>query len=117
MISKLPNECLQQIFRYIKDINSLYSIIQVDHTWCEIGQIWVINLLILLYMAKRKASIRWFKIDNKYAYFESLIIDRMENENGYHNLDNGLIVDQYYNITNKIEDIFTVFLRFDESKI
>ncbi|GES78805.1 hypothetical protein GLOIN_2v1669608 [Rhizophagus clarus] len=208
MVSKLPNECLQQIFRDIEDINTLYSIIQVDHTWCEngiiylwknpfrndvvnlknqikiipilltflkkgentlfdypslithlnldnlfnivsefsrlnnnlfktflvlmekddslsfifrnikfsewseLGQIWVINLLILVYIAKRKASIRWFKIDNNYAYFESL--DRMEIEDSYHHLDNGL--DQYYNITSKIEDIFKVFLRFDESK-
>ncbi|PKY16196.1 hypothetical protein RhiirB3_467196 [Rhizophagus irregularis] len=204
MISSLPNECLQQIFRDIKDINTLYSIIQVDHTWCEngiiylwknpfrndiniknqikiipillnflkkgkntlfdypclithlnldnlfkivsefskinnnlfksfillmekdeslslifhnikfsewseFGQIWVINLLILVYMAKRKASIRWFKIDNKYAYFENLIIDRMENENEYHHIDNGLTIDRYL-------DIFTVFLKFDESK-
>ncbi|CAB5382032.1 unnamed protein product [Rhizophagus irregularis] len=41
MISSLPNECLQQIFRDIKDINTLYSIIQVDHTWCENGIIYL----------------------------------------------------------------------------
>jgi hypothetical protein len=198
MISKLPNECLQQIFRDIEDINTLYSIIQVDHTWCEngiiylwknpfrndikiknqikiipillgflkkgentlfdypclithlnldnlikivtefskininlfksfivlmekdetlslifrnikfskwseFGQIWVINLLILVNMAKRKGSIRWFKIDK--------IIDRMENENGYNNLDNNELI-----IDHKMEDIFTIFLKFDESK-
>src|SRR5688572_5448493 len=194
MVSKLPNECLQQIFRSIKDINTLYSIIQVDHTWCENGiiylwknpfrndidlknqikiipilltflkkdestlfdypclithlnfdnlfrivsefsksnnhafknylnlmerdkllssifhnikysewskfeQIWIINLIILVYMAKRKASIRWFKLDNKCGR--------------YFHIDDEGIVDsnlQQYNVTGKIEDIFIVFL-------
>src|SRR5687768_4233971 len=35
MVSKLPNESLQRIFSYIEDTNTLYSIIQVNHTWCE----------------------------------------------------------------------------------
>src|SRR4051794_39573751 len=37
MVSKLPNESLQHIFSYIEDNNTLYSIIQVNHTWCENG--------------------------------------------------------------------------------
>jgi hypothetical protein len=37
MISNLPNESLQHIFSYIKDTNTLFSIIQVNHTWCENG--------------------------------------------------------------------------------
>ncbi|CAB4416971.1 unnamed protein product [Rhizophagus irregularis] len=37
MVSNLPNESLQHIFSYIKDTNTLYSIIQVNHTWCENG--------------------------------------------------------------------------------
>ncbi|RIA88813.1 hypothetical protein C1645_773886 [Glomus cerebriforme] len=37
MVSKLANETLQQIFSYIEDANVLYSIIQVNHNWCENG--------------------------------------------------------------------------------
>ncbi|GBB88623.1 hypothetical protein RclHR1_01520008 [Rhizophagus clarus] len=37
MVSNLPNESLQHIFSYIKDTNTLFSIIQVNHTWCENG--------------------------------------------------------------------------------
>jgi hypothetical protein len=37
MVSRLANETLQHIFSYIEDANVLYSIIQVNHNWCENG--------------------------------------------------------------------------------
>ncbi|POG77551.1 hypothetical protein GLOIN_2v1545434, partial [Rhizophagus irregularis DAOM 181602=DAOM 197198] len=35
MSSRLPNECYQQIFSNVQDTKTLFSIIQVNHTWCE----------------------------------------------------------------------------------
>src|SRR3954469_25393580 len=35
MASKLPNETLQQVFSYIEDTKSLYSIIRVNHAWSQ----------------------------------------------------------------------------------
>ncbi|GES78732.1 hypothetical protein GLOIN_2v1545325 [Rhizophagus clarus] len=37
MVSRLANETLQHIFSYIEDASVLYSIIQVNHNWCENG--------------------------------------------------------------------------------
>ncbi|RGB40927.1 hypothetical protein C1646_686567 [Rhizophagus diaphanus] len=37
MVSKLANETLQHIFSYIEDASVLYSIVQVNHNWCENG--------------------------------------------------------------------------------
>src|SRR5581483_3881875 len=39
MVSNLPNECLLEIFKYIEadDVKSLYSIILVNRTWCQLG--------------------------------------------------------------------------------
>src|SRR4051812_14131560 len=36
-ISKLPNECLQEIFSYIDRVNTLHSIILVNRKWCQNG--------------------------------------------------------------------------------
>ncbi|PKC01520.1 hypothetical protein RhiirA5_402792 [Rhizophagus irregularis] len=38
-ISKLPNECLQEIFSYIDRVKTLYSIILVNRKWCQNGVI------------------------------------------------------------------------------
>ncbi|CAI2191526.1 216_t:CDS:2 [Funneliformis geosporum] len=37
MAAKLPSETLQHIFNYINDTKTLYSIIQVNHDWCQNG--------------------------------------------------------------------------------
>jgi hypothetical protein len=36
-ISKLPNECLQEIFSYIDRVKTLHSIILVNRKWCQNG--------------------------------------------------------------------------------
>ena len=36
-ISKLPNECLQEIFSYIDRVKTLHSIILVNREWCQNG--------------------------------------------------------------------------------
>ncbi|GBC09397.1 hypothetical protein RclHR1_08820008 [Rhizophagus clarus] len=36
-ISKLPNECLQEIFSYIDRVKTLHSVILVNRKWCQNG--------------------------------------------------------------------------------
>ncbi|RGB40936.1 hypothetical protein C1646_811006 [Rhizophagus diaphanus] len=104
---------------------SIFSKLEYDK-WPGFGQIWVIILLILVNMARRRANIQWFKFDIRYNDIKGFL-----NNNGKENDDVeyfyvdderivGSNVEMRYNIVNKIENIITTFLNlddFNESKI
>ncbi|GBC38732.2 hypothetical protein GLOIN_2v1669608 [Rhizophagus irregularis DAOM 181602=DAOM 197198] len=158
MSSRLPNECYQQIFSNVQDTKTLFSIIQVNHTWITskfydnneneveyfmglmeqddtlpsifskleydkwpgFGQIWVIILLILVNMARRRANIQWFKFDIRYNDIKGFLSNNgKENDDvEYFYVDDerivGSNVEMRYNIVNKIENIITTFLNLDD---
>ncbi|RIA98956.1 hypothetical protein C1645_731299 [Glomus cerebriforme] len=104
---------------------SIFSKLEYDK-WPGFGQIWVIILLILVNMVKRKANIQWFKFDIRYNDIKGFLNNNREEMDGgveYYYVDDerivGSDVEMRYNIVNRIENIITTLLRLedlDESK-
>lgn len=100
----------------------IFSNLEYDK-WAEFGQIWVIILLIFVIMARMRANIRWFKFDIRYNDIKGFLDNNEEEiDDGmeYFYVDDeriaGSDIEMRYNIINRIENIITTFLKFDESK-
>uniref|UniRef100_U9UG19 F-box domain-containing protein n=1 Tax=Rhizophagus irregularis (strain DAOM 181602 / DAOM 197198 / MUCL 43194) TaxID=747089 RepID=U9UG19_RHIID len=119
-ISKLPNECLQEIFSYIDRVKTLYSIILVNRKWCQNGvirlwrkpfrniskidQVMTFLFIILRVITFKGANIKRFIINLK---------DR--NVNMF--FDNDDTFGNKWDITKfKLENTLTTFLSMDATK-